>query len=350
MGANTMTKLYFEEMMTELGFRTVDDLALGLAEGWPCSVQMEDGGFTLRILASGVPVAAAKTLKDKNLPHTRWTAYKKEAGEEELGSLVGRMNPPSDFYAKGCLHGALVQAPKALNAEGLHPPTACFLCGGQNCDRWVYADGVVRAVHQQCLDTRLNLPEKDSTIPAKVGGHYLTGILGAILGAGIAALPNWAQALSKGAIHPVLYVFIPVLAALVYRLFRGKARLLASGLTVLGASLGVSFVLELIWYWLVTVTASGANRPIAETTAMYFESHTIGLTLREMGFSLLFLMLGFFAAAVLLRRYVRAHSGKEQRVLGADTVRKTAFLLKEGAVQLASPPEEDLPAAPATPE
>lgn len=330
-----MTKNYFAEMMAELGFHTVDKLAVGLAGSWPCSVEMEGEAFLLRLLCSAPPAEAAKTLRDKNIPHVRWSAYKKEKGQ---GLLAGVLTPPSDFYAKGCLHGALAEASRALDGAGLQPPATCALCEGESCGQWAFVEGAVRAVHPGCLQSRLPLPEEDSLTPGKAGGHYLTGVLGALLGGAIAALPNWAQALSKGTVHPVLYVFIPLLAALVYRLCRGKARLGAAGGIVLGASLAVSFVLELIWFWLVSTTAAGYNISIAQTTAMYFEGHTIGLTLREMGFSLLFLMLGFFVSTVLLRRYVKTHTRGGELVRGGRFVRQTAFSVKEGVVRPAAAP------------
>ncbi len=348
-----MTIHYFTEMMAELGFHTADCIAVGRQKDWPCSIEFEkDAGnnrFVLRVAAGEKLRPVVKSLKGERIPHLRWLCEAGEGGE----TLVCVLTPPSDFYAKGNIHGALNAAVTALEGAQHTPPVQCPLCGSTGCDAFAYVEEATRPVHSGCLTTRLNLPEADVKTPLKIRGSYVTGILGALLGAAVGALPNWAQALSSGTISAILYAFIPFVSALLYRLFRGKARQLASGVIVLLSSLGVAFLLELVWFWLLATTQAGYNKSITATTAQYFAGHTIGLTLREMFYCLLFLLLGFLVAAVLLRRYAASGTTGGRLIRGAAFVRKTAFTQWEGKLGPLlnageEAPEEDEALAPAT--
>ncbi|MDL2252521.1 hypothetical protein LJC49_00405 [Ruminococcaceae bacterium OttesenSCG-928-I18] len=329
-----MTKNYFEEMMAELDFHVADNIALGYQQGFPLSVEFnknaETTEFFLRVVVDRDAKPARKRLKEQEQGSVKWFSEKDEEGEG--GVLVGVLAPPSDFYAKGAVHGAAVAAAETLKELDYAPPSRCPLCDGEGCDRYAYLAEGCRATHKLCLQTRLDLPEKDTKTPLKARGFYLTGILGALLGASIAALPNWSQALSKGTINSVIYAFIPFLSALLYRLFRGKANRIAGGVIVMVSSLIVAFLLELVWYWLVTTNMAGYNMSIATTTALYFESHSLAQTVKEMMFSLLFLILGFFPAFILLRRYAASGTTGGRLERGALFVRQSAFSVKKGKV------------------
>ncbi len=328
-----MTKRYFEEMMNDLGFHTVDTVAVGFYKTWPCSVEWTDGQISLRVpmLQAGKP--CVKELKAKKLQYIQWY-IEQDVEQTKAAVLIADVTPPSDFYSKSTLLTAMQEAVKCLEKAGQIPTKTCLLCGGENCDGGAYVKEECRPVHYRCLvDEILKLQKTDTHIPAKVKGMVWSGFLGALLGAAIAALPNWAQALSDGTVNQILYMFLPFMASLLYRLFRGKAHLLVAGITVIVASMLVAFGLELIWFWVVATAQAGYNITLMETTTVYFELYSARTIFLDMAPSLLFLMLGFFPSSILLRRYVYANTVTEKLERGGMFVKKSAFhLLDEKAV------------------
>lgn len=336
-----MTKNYFGELAGELGWTVEDNMAFGAQAGFPFSLEFEgDGGtvFRLRFVVDGSTKPCVQFFKDDPTPQVDWYADDDEG--KGSGVLIGVASLPSDFYAKGTLHTLLDKGTWALRQAGLHPPETCPLCGLGGCDRLAFLDEGYRPTHAACLEHRLQLPEKDERTPRRVKGHYATGIIGAVLGGLIAALPNWAQALSKGSVSAVLYAFIPILAALMYRVFRGKARKTAAGLTVLFSSFFVAFVLELVWYWISMAELFGYDISVAESTRLFFQNEAFLTVLHGMAISLVFLVVGFFPAYILLRGYAA------EGVVGGHLVRGSTFVRQSATPW---PPAPLLPNAPATP-
>lgn len=312
--------------MGEFGAAARDGTACGARFGYPYSVELAEGTrvpeFTFRFVLSQSARPAWEALKKDPGPHTRWFHEPDAMGG---GGVLGAvLRPPSDFYAKAAVHGVLGRAVETLRAEGLAPPEACPLCEGPGCDVHALLGDCFRPAHKACLDTRLALPEEDVVKPVRLRGFYLTGILGAILGALIGGLPNFALALSEGRINAPMYAFIPILSALVYRLVRGKASRNYSNIVVLAASLGAAFLLELIWYWLVQAAPLGYMVSFWATSAQYFATHTFALTLREMLISLICLAVGCIPAAFVLRGWARSGRTGGETVRGAAYVRQSA--------------------------
>lgn len=304
-----MTNLYFEELMQEFGCTVAEGVAFGAVDGYPYNVEQEGGTpstLVFRFAVNGSTKPAVSELKSREIEHLKWFAEEDDAS----GLLVCVFSPPSDFYAKAGIHTALAAAVQALRANNLHAPDACPLCGTKNCDAYAFLEDGYRATHGACLRTRLDLPEKDAVPKATLRGNYFTGALGALLGAIIAVVPNWAQALTKGQVNVVLYAFIPLLSALVYRLFRGKSHRAYAGAAVLVASLVASFMMELFWYWLVLTDLWGRNVSFWQSIQTYFATHSLPSSVQEMAFSLLFLLVGYFASLIFIRRYT---AGGEQQ-------------------------------------
>ncbi|MGD9560070.1 MAG: hypothetical protein AB7V55_05630, partial [Oscillospiraceae bacterium] len=343
--ANTLTPLYFEELMAGFGCHSIGRTAFGVAGALPYSAELVGKAegkqqFVFRFVLDGAAKPALAFLKEREAPHLRWQSEADAAGDGSV--LVATFTPPSDFYAKAGIHGLLAQAQDAAAAGGLHTPEACPLCGQARCDRYACLDGAYRKTHAACLSARLRLPENDYTLPQKVKGNVFTGILGALLGAFIGALPNWAIALSRGQIHWALYVFIPILSAMVYRLLRGKASRAIAGVSVLLASLVAAFALEQVWYWLVLSHNLGHNIGFSVSIASYFSTHNITTVVREMLFCLIALLVGYFVSIVLLRRYAAGGTQPPRVVRGAGFVRESARPIDM--------PPEDPPGPEAAPE
>lgn len=331
-----MTRNYFEELMAGFGAHSAEGTAFGSREGFLYSAAFTKGPpdeILFRFAVGGPVKQVVRELQEKQNVHITWYAESDPGSHDGHGGvLVALAEPPSDFYAKATVHTLLGGAVAALAAAGLRPDETCTLCALGRCDTAALLEYSYRNTHKACVETRLELPEEDRMpAKAKTQGHVLTGILGALLGAFVAALPNWSQALNQYKLSPVLYALIPVVSALLYRVFRGKPNKVVSLVTVLGASFAAAFALELVWNWIVLTNQSGQNLAFAETMARYFASNTVVSALREMLFSLVFLVVGFFPGSVLLRRYFEENDKPPEIVRGAAYVRAT----------MPPPPEEE---------
>lgn len=335
-----MTQTYFEELMQE-GFACsiTGKAAFGVHDGWPYSVEMDrktgESAFGFRLVVCGRLRSMLARLKEQAVPHVVWDeeydrgAAKYPAAPETTANahtaiLTAWLTPPSDFYAKGDIHSVLVAATAALEAEHLHPPAACPLCGLARCDAWAFLDDGYRAAHIACLDARLDLPEKDETPSPRAMGFLPLGILGALVGAVFGALPNFAMAMGQEPrLHFALYAFIPIFAALGYRVARGKAVGWQAWVTVLAASFAATFGLELVWAWVEQSFMAQQNLPFGLTTARYFQNNNIVTAVRQMLLYLLMVMVGMFPARVILRHYEKKGTIYPRPVRGAAYVRQS---------------------------
>lgn len=332
--------------METFGAKTSGDLAFGATEGFPYSVQLIERGeppqLLFQFVLNGNTRKLAAGLKKKQLPFTRWFAGPAKGGH----LLAAVLTPPSEFYLKASITDLLAAATTAGAAAGLAPPQSCPLCHLPGCDAYAFLDEGYRPTHTACLGTRLALPQQDTRTKKTVRGHVLTGILGALLGAFIGALPIWAMALSKSTLYWALYVFIPILSGLCYRLCRGKANLNVAGLSVLLSSLLLAFALEQVWYWLLLSARYGINIPFSISISQYLKTHTLLITLREMLMCLVALLVGFVATTVFLRRYAAEGQVPPRILRGAGFIRATAMPIK-AATQQADKEAGESPAPPA---
>ncbi|NLW79404.1 MAG: hypothetical protein GXY32_08355 [Ruminococcaceae bacterium] len=328
-----MTVTYYEELMQAFGCTVIDRIALGAFEGLPYDIELEGKGegkqnYLIRFGLEGDLRPARDALRKQHIPYLRWHIDADAANDPVL---VGVFRPPSDFYVKAGLRDILHAAKAAIDEADLHPPQNCPLCGLAGCDSYAFLNDSTRPTHAACLQSRLLLPEQDSVPVQKKKGYVPTGILGALLGAFVGALPNFAFVLNQGKIYWALYAFIPILSALVYRLCRGKASRLISGLSVLLASLLATFALEQVFYWLAYSTAKGYYVPIATSMASYFATTSFTQAVSDMLFCLIALLVGFFASTVILRRYANSGTRQDRIVRGSTFVRSSAFPIKPPA-------------------
>ncbi len=302
-------------------------MAFGVQAGLPYSAELEAGGesLTFRFAAGAGAAGAAKALNALGQDYVRWHARPLEGG----GLLEAEFSPPSDFYTRNGAFTLLKNAEAQMAAAGLAPPENCPLCGLPACDSYAFIQPAYRPVHSGCLATRLDLPEQDITPPRRAYGHIATGILGALFGAFVAALPIWSLALTRERVYFALYAFIPLLSALLYRTFRGRASSNLAGLAVLASSLLAAMALELVWYWLVLSDAYGVNLPFWESAGVYFQTHTLLKSLREMLSCLAALLVGFVASTIFLRRYARERAAPQRPLRGAAFVRESARPMRD---------------------
>ncbi len=327
-----MTVNYFEELMNDFGGHAHKGAVFGLAAGFPYTAKLtsdgEEQAIVVTFAAEGDVKAAAALLNGRNLSNLAFSVEPDPLTGGQI--LLARAALPTDFYAKAEVHSVFAAVPTALEEAGVAPYGTCAVCRQAPMpDAYAFVNGACRPVHRACLQTRLDLPEDDTVTPVKVRGNYVTGIVGALLGAFIAAAPNLSTAISEGRITSALYAFIPILSALLYRLFRGKANRNYAGLVVLVSSALAVFGLELFWFWLVQSATAGHYVGLAASAREYFAVYTFGGALREMLWPILFTVVGFFPAAILLRRYAATGATGGDSIRGARYVRESAFSEKD---------------------
>lgn len=267
----------------------------------------------------------ASVLKTHRHKYIRW--FQNPLDNECL--LTVFITVPSEFYLKSTISDVFRLTGQIAAEAGLTAPNTCPLCNMQNCDTYALLNGSFRLTHATCLNTRLTLPENDVTTKATVKGRVITGILGSLLGAFIGALPIWALALSRGRLYWALYVFIPILSGLCYRLCRGKANANIAGISVLFSSLLSAFALEQVWYWMLLMVKFPGNWSFLVSIPRYFITHTLGSTISEMILNLLALLVGFIATTVFLRRYAAEGNVPPRTIRGTAYIRKTAMPVKQ---------------------
>ena len=287
--AKRLTNTYFEELMENFNCHTEGKTAFGVVKCYPYSVEHDrstgNSVFIMRFGVDGSARSCLATLKESVGDYTKWSVEKDVHGGDGAVVIV-TIEVPSEFYVKSTIHSVLAVVPDILSGAGRHPIDTCPLCGKGNCDTYAYLDDAYRVTHADCLEHKLELPANDRVEKPKIRGNYITGYVGAIIGAFIGLIPNWTQAFSSGRITPLFYAFVPIFSALIFRLMRGKADRIAAAVMVLTSSVLAAFVLELVWYWLVLTSQLGHNISLAQSTASYFASHTLVITFREMFSSL----------------------------------------------------------------
>lgn len=330
--------------MQSFGFATHGRIAFGEVQGYPCAAEKlsagDSGDFAFRFAVNGLVRGAAKALRTQKLEHVRWHA---DVDIQGGGVLVAMYTPPSDFYARAGIHTLMTAAVTQLKAENLSPPDECPLCQLTGCDVDAWLEGELRPAHAACLKTRLDLPEADHSPPPKRKGNLALGILGAVLGALLGAVPVWALMLNRGMNYMALYAFIPILSGLAYRSLRGKASVNAAAAAVLASSVAATFLLELIWYQLVLSATMGANIPFTLSVPIYFQQHSFLSAIQGMLFCLLFMLVGYLVISVVLRRTFGAGLERQVTIRGAKFIRDTALpkggLKKPEAAENTSKPQ-----------
>ncbi len=106
---------------------------------------------------------------------------------------------------------------------GVVPLTFCPFCGQDHCDSLCVVQDRYAPVHEACAAGVFPPAtyEEPTTVPDKK--NYVTGILGAILGLLVGALPQLALNYFTGYSLMLLYLLPPVLAFFGYKLLKGPA-------------------------------------------------------------------------------------------------------------------------------
>lgn len=142
------------------------------------------------------------------------------------------------------LNEALTEVTRALHQMGIKPSAVCPICGQSNCNVLVsYANGYDPA-HKSCLDQMAN-HVRTKAEKSTQSGNYITGIIGALLGAVIGALPSVLSIIWVERIYAILFALIPLASYYGYKLLKGKMTTAVIPITIVFSIVGV-YVIEIV--------------------------------------------------------------------------------------------------------
>ncbi len=228
----------------------VDGAAYGVLNEYPFMVQAPRGNsVSISITLSQPPEREqSKALRDAMRNHgTRCRV------NGRVVSYPLRLGDPSSQQVPAQLHENIRNVTGLLRQLRLMPPTACGLCGQGGTDAFVLRNlppAGYDAVHACCADAMLSGAQQQVQ---QNPGSYLTGILGALAGAFVGALPAFFVLHFLHVISAWLFMLLPLGSYFGYKLLRGKMTAAAGISAVVCSLLGLALVI-LAWDTAVNMT------------------------------------------------------------------------------------------------
>lgn len=224
-----------------------------------------------------------------------------------------------DVYCQG-----VTAALDVLKGLGFTAPDACKVCGRSGCDAAVPNTAFPQAaaflpVHRACLESAV-AGARTKADDNRQSGSYLLGFVGAFLGMLVGILPSAFSMIALSRVYSILFMLIPLLSYVGYRLFRGRMNYAALVLSVLFSALGV-FILNYMNVLWADKEALGLT--FAQMLSLVGPAVTDRLVLRQIVSSenfticLVFIALGIFLAWSRISRTAKTDVKDAQAVLAS---------------------------------
>ena len=265
-------------------------------------------------------------------------AVKRDLKAQGVSSGVGMnyltFNIKTDIASPAAsVYDELLRVTALLPSLGAAPQDGCSICGLGDTDAYM-ATGAVQgnlpvygAVHQQCVKNRwtgaVKAVEEES-------GNYLTGIIGALLGAIVGCIPTVLFIWFADTISSLVCALIPICAFYGYKLFRGRMNAVAMissiVFSVISGALAVCAydIIDSMANYGYTFEEAILYMQIYLPVDVEYRTYFVGLLVQV----LLFVALGIFISFGILRR---TNKGKVKDLSG---LRRT-MMLKPGAQPVA---------------
>lgn len=323
-----MTQAEFQSMMAARGCRVLGNGAFGVYKSYPYSAQITPAKRALVRLEFKVEGKADKAFVKRlkgELPK-----YCTPLAQNSRTSTFCINVQERDGGLEQLIGPCLAAAAAAMQEAGLRPSDTCPLCGAAGCDAAGYAGGYVN-VHRACVENQTQLTAQ-RVEDNRLNGNYFTGMLGALLGGLVGAIPAVLMRDFGSYLVAVLYALIPLGANYGYRLFKGKRNKAAFFVTIVFSVLDM-FLMRLGMYAFYAVTHyAGYIHSVSDVVEAYFQSYGAA----QIGPDLLFLALGLWIAWGGIRR-TGAHEVQEAVMVAQTLLPEQAF----AAQGLDTPMEED---------
>jgi hypothetical protein len=284
--------------LSRLGIGAVGAAHIGVWDGYAVTVRHSAPYYYLDF-------AVRLDRKDRALPKALRAELKNRLPKKLLGCVnngdhitctltVDKKTPYTDQF-----EAALNAIADALRQKDVAPATTCAVCGREHPDSLCLIDGY-QPVHAACVqavtETTKHAAEADERKE-----RYLTGFIGAVIGAFIGLEPCLLSILLFDRIYTVLFALVPLCAMWGYRRFRGK-RSGASIVIIILLSLAGVVLLEFLAVAISFKQELGLTLvPAMRYTLNYlFTRVGVGVMLQESLTELLVMAIGIFVAWAFL--------------------------------------------------
>lgn len=232
----------FQEFMRDQELRVKDKMAFGNTDGFPIYVEVK---------------ALRKGLMDVyiNIGNASWQEVRKDFMD------MGKEIRCKVFYERQTIKLTYVLSPQTMRAEfpvflkriasilrknGVEPPKNCVICEKENCDSLAFIGTENNPIHKQCLQDYL-MKVRNKVEDNRRWGNYFTGLVGAVLGMVVGAIPLIFSMWIVNQLFSVLFVLIPISTYFGYKFFRGKMNAFVIILAILFSVVGVYFSEIALW-------------------------------------------------------------------------------------------------------
>ena len=177
-----------------------------------------------------------------------------------------------------------------LQQNGIAPAAACAVCGGGTPDSLCMLD-TFQPVHASCLHQKV-ANVKDAAEENRQNGSYLTGTLGALLGALVGSIPTILMLFFTDTIYSILFALVPLAAMFGYRLFKGKSDKLSIVIVVVLSILSVGFIAVMYFAYTIHQNSVFSFFQSLSLTFRYFDMEDYFDLFGEFWQGFLFMVLG----------------------------------------------------------
>lgn len=228
----------FQQFAAGRGWKVVEQTALGTSKGYPFSARFQSqGGGSISIafrIDASMTLKALKTMR-KALPKGFGLAL---GALEETGITLSCLVKRAEDLSLA-LPQAMDVVTAGLRELGSVPPQTCPICRKPGCDATAMVRGHV-AVHAACMERFGQQAMTNAQEGLK--GNYFTGLIGALLGGLVGAVPAVLCLNFMDYYVGLLYALIPLGASYGYKLFKGKRNQMSFVCTLLSSVLNLATV------------------------------------------------------------------------------------------------------------
>ena len=189
----------FEALNTN-EYRVVNNAAYGVMEGYPFQMLYVNGSSLRGIITTqSIDANASKLVKGTLVG--QGIKAKVQGRLVFYNVKVKKSSVPEDVL--NTVHAAV----SVLRQCGAAAPNRCILCGQPNHDAFMFYGGCYDAVHSTCVT---QLQSTAQSTAEENPGSYGKGVVGALIGAVVGALPAIAALVFLNFISAWLFMLIPM--------------------------------------------------------------------------------------------------------------------------------------------
>ena len=307
-------------------FRLVGTQILGIQNGYPFSLTLASKGkrdtVTLFFsVGSSIPYSMQKAIF-KRLP--RGSSVTRPIKNRLMVTYTEKND--GDIFEIVMAMLNVVSTEFSASPKAIIPATICPICKHEMCDSAALVAGQFVPVHRQCAQEQTQRLVANAELNQE-SGNYLTGFIGALLGAIVGCIPTIATILLLKTEFGLLYMLIPLTSYGGYRLFKGRLGGIARIAVILTSLLAFVIMQPSIFY--IFYAWEGYRGGFLSIFQMYFTEYIPYLDMSELvtdiGFGVLFLIVGIISSFSLTGSTNRDRIVEAGTNMDSITPLKTSF-------------------------